>query len=507
MASILLQFPPPPRRSFMTVFEQEGQLKDVPESYPISCLPDYPDVTIQSERSCRMNVHYESAQNAFLAHEQTSWKRSLHAWYNGGFVNMLEELTNASDEVPVWLSAPCSKLLSFVQRLKSLTVSLFPQKSMSYEELLSKYSHVSNWHKSPVQALAWHPHVTKLAVALKDDSVVVYSSGSTLCPILKHKLQKQVADLAWQPLSSSVLAVGCQTCILIWHVEPMSLAIRPSSSTVQILHSNSHSPITSLAWSPDSDLLLSASPKHSSIMVWDVPKEVGVALRRDRGGGVSLLSYSPDGSKLFTSTLSSLFRVWETKNWHSEIWSNLTGQCVAACWSPDGTVLIFAMEGDSSLYGVRFRHGDNGSLSALSTSIMIADVSQVSVSTELIEQVRVGGQVKSIVWDTTGERIAVLFEPNELGNNSLVAVFKVTIHPILELLPGGFVKGRSGESAHHIAFQPSFQKGALLSVVWSSGRVGYVPMYFVPAQEIQQQRRLQLGPWSTSSTMTPKDRF
>ncbi|BFY98151.1 hypothetical protein BsWGS_01191 [Bradybaena similaris] len=506
MTSILLQFPPPPRRSHLTILEQEGQLKDAPESVPLSCLPEYPEISIQSERSCRMNAHYDSAQNAFLTHEQTSWRRYLHAWYNGGVVNMLQELSSDRDEVPVWLSAPSRAVLTVVQKSKSLFNSVLPQKSMSNEDLLTKYTHVCNWSKSPIQALAWHPHVTKLALALKDDSVVVYSSGSSLCPMLKHKLQNQVVDLAWQPLSSSVLAVACQYCILIWHVEPTSLAVRPSSSTVQILYVGGCSPVTSLAWSPDSDHLIFASPRHSSIMVYDVPKESYVALRRDREGGISFLSYSPDGSKLFTATLLPLFRVWETKNWHSEIWSQLTGRCSACCWSPDGTVLIFAMENDTALYGVRFKEGDSGSLSAVSTSIMLADVSQVNVSTELTEQIRVGGLVKSVIWDATGERLAVMFEPNELGNNSLVAVFKVTIHPILELLPGGFVKGRSGESAHHIAFQPSFPKGALLSVVWSSGRVGFIPMYFAPAKEIQRQR-LQLGPWASLSTATPRDRF
>lgn len=38
MTSILLQFPPPPRRSYMTVFEQDGQLKSIPESAPVACV-------------------------------------------------------------------------------------------------------------------------------------------------------------------------------------------------------------------------------------------------------------------------------------------------------------------------------------------------------------------------------------------------------------------------------------------------------------------------------------
>ena len=51
---------------------------------------------------------------------------------------------------------------------------------------------------SPVKAFAWHPHTVKFAYAIQDDSVRIHSQNSELVPILKHKLQKNVAALAWQ---------------------------------------------------------------------------------------------------------------------------------------------------------------------------------------------------------------------------------------------------------------------------------------------------------------------
>ncbi|XP_059148729.1 aladin-like [Physella acuta] len=515
MASILLQFPPPPRRqpssalprsTNCTVFEQEGQLKDIPDSTAISSVvAEYPKISLQNEAASRVNVRYENAQLAFLSNGQSSWKKPLHAWYNGGFLNMFDQLSELQDEAPQWMLSACKMSMSIVQILKSFKNFILPKTVMSNEEILSNFTHVSDWHKSPIQALAWHPHVIKVAIALHDDSVHIYYSGSDMRPLLKHKLQKQVTDLAWQPLSSSILAVACQACVLIWHIEPTSLAVRPSSSTVQVLQYNNHSPVTSLAWSPDGDHLISASPRQTSIVVWDVPKETGIALSGNRGGGITLLSYAPDSSKLFTATPSPHFRVWDTKGWLSENWYNLSGHCTAACWSPDGKVLVFAMEKNSALYAVRFPDcKDENSLSAVNTSMLLADVSQVSISTANGEEIRVGGQVKSVVWDKTGERLAVLFQPNELENNQVVAVFKSTIYPVLELFPGGFIKGESGESAHHIAFLPCFNKGALLSIVWSSGNVSYVPMYFVPACKIPYNPKANFGPWLSTSFMSPK---
>jgi aladin len=53
--------------------------------------------------------------------------------------------------------------------------------------------------ESPVRYVAWHPHTTKLAVALHDDSIKVYTTRKgDIVPTLKHKLQKGVADLAWK---------------------------------------------------------------------------------------------------------------------------------------------------------------------------------------------------------------------------------------------------------------------------------------------------------------------
>ena len=70
-----------------------------------------------------------------------------------------------------------------------------------------------------------------------------------------------------RPSSASMLAVACQSCILIWTVEPMSLATRPSTSSAQVLSTSGHCPVISVAWCPLDGVLVSASPTDSAIMV------------------------------------------------------------------------------------------------------------------------------------------------------------------------------------------------------------------------------------------------
>jgi len=45
--------------------------------------------------------------------------------------------------------------------------------------------------------------------------------------------------------------VGCQAGILIWIVDPSSVAARPSASAVNLLETAGHKPVTSLQWDPN----------------------------------------------------------------------------------------------------------------------------------------------------------------------------------------------------------------------------------------------------------------
>ena len=56
---------------------------------------------------------------------------------------------------------------------------------------------------------------------------------------------------------------------------------------------------------------------------------MGVATRvkRAKGGGLALVSWSPDGQRVFAASVSAVFRVWETKSWTCEKWTHPSGRC------------------------------------------------------------------------------------------------------------------------------------------------------------------------------------
>ena len=62
--------------------------------------------------------------------------------------------------------------------------------------------------------------------------------------------------------------------------------------------------------------------------IWNTASEICVPLRRLGGGGVHLASWSPTGSALIASTISTVFRIWNTKDWQPERWNIMAGKAV-----------------------------------------------------------------------------------------------------------------------------------------------------------------------------------
>ncbi|XP_004546291.1 aladin isoform X2 [Maylandia zebra] len=485
MCSLAL-FPPPLPYGQTTVCESNNELLSG-SSTEDQLKQDFSPPSLSFPReSLKLHSRTEnSSKAAFLDHSETLWMRSAAAWRDGGLTGLLNEITNSHPHVPKWLSMSSGCILALLRWVSSFHGSLFPHLTLSSEDMIAEFSQVLNWSDCVVRAFAWHPHTDKFAVALLDDSIKIYNPKSATTPTLKHRLQRNVAVVQWKPLCASALAVGCQNCLLVWHVDPCSLSTRPSAGCAHVLSHPGHAPVTSIAWSPSGSLLLSASPMDTAMMVWDVAAESCVPLQRVGGGGVTFLSWSPDGSHVLASTPSALFRVWETRMWTCERWPCIKGRCQSGCWSPDGSRLLFTVQGETVIYALTFTNTPavpSGTSKGPHAAVVVADLSETTFNTPDGDIV-VGGEIQSLAWDPRGERLAVLLkgDPRAADRSPIIAVFKTRVSPIFELLPCGFVQGEPGAEPRLMQFHPNFRHGALLTVCWSSGRITHVPFYFLSA--------------------------
>lgn len=477
----LSAFPPPPLKGQRTLCEANSCLVNAPENVPLQNytekISNYPKPKVSSD-TIRTTVSSESVKNAFIHQEESFFRKAAAAWHESGLIGVLEQFSQ--NEEKSWSGKLCTwisrRIIASVRWLHSLHGSVYPHLMLTNEDLSTEFAQSSNWLKGPVRAFDWHPHAIKCAVAFHDDSVHIFTTDSEFVPVLKHKLQKGVTDIKWKPFSSSVIAVACHNGILIWQIDPTSLVTRPSSSCMRLLSHKRNEPITSIAWHPDGCLLASASAADTTMNIWDTCLETSVPLRRYGGGGVSLLKWSPDGSRLLAATPSSIFRVWETQKWTCERWSKLEGHCQAACWSPDGSVLLFTNSGDTAVYFLTFNSSTEikpHTIGGSKLAVPVIDVSEVLV-TSGDEELRVGGIIHQMVWDKKGERLAISFR----DNSELIAVFRTKVKPSLEISSCGFVRGLPGEYPLVMNFHDAFSDGALLTVCWSSGRIANIVFLF-----------------------------
>ncbi len=367
----------PPPSSSPVICESEGllvtasdgrcQLKvaevlaHLPKADPV--VPDPGRATTQHAKAT-VDSSLLSAKQAFLPAKSSNMLPSEE-----GIFKMFEECLTRNED-SWWL-----KLIG------SVAFNFKPRNKMSPEDMIAAYSSTRDWSNSAVRCLAWHPHVTKLAVAFKDDSVQVMASTSATNPVLKHKRQRHISCMAWRPFSSSELVVGCANGILIWTIDPASVVARPSAASVSLLP-ESPSPTTSLSWSPNGLLLMSASAADTTVYLWDTASENKTPLRRIGGGGVHLCSWSPTGNAILTATTSTVFRLWSTKTWLPERWNVLGGHINNACWSPCGTALLFTSSQESQIFCLRFALLDENQLESSGAAIPIMDLSKLAFTTD-----------------------------------------------------------------------------------------------------------------------------
>ncbi|XP_043200112.1 aladin-like [Amphibalanus amphitrite] len=431
-------------------------------------LTDQLNVTIRPD-AVRSSTKVGTVENAFLATEETTTSRLLASWHRAGISGVLDDLASgrAADSLPGWARRLVALLTTLVRL--PYTASISSPLSVSVPGAPAG---------AVVRRVAWHPHTTRLAVVLRDDSIRVYQTQAPTVPLIKHRLQRRVADLHWKPHSASLLAVACERCVLVWTLEPNSVITRPPGSCAQTLTAPGHAPVSCVQWSPLGDLLVSASPGDGALILWNVAEETHVPLSRVWWLGNTLCRWSPDGSKVLGATTGQTFRVWETARWTDERYRGpVSGARMScACWSPDGQTALFATAGEPVVYSLSFvpillNDSAPRPVPVIDLTSSPPEADETRETRARREALRVGAEIAGLSWDSTGRRLAVSFV-----DYNAVAVFATDLHPHLRITPCGVLRGSVDEVVMDIAFQQNLQDTATLCVAWSSGRIQQVPM-------------------------------
>ncbi|KAG0026546.1 hypothetical protein BGZ82_009415 [Podila clonocystis] len=363
-----------------------------------------------------------------------------------------------------------------------------------------------------IRTIAFHPHQPVLAMALWDNSVWVYDLAHKAwyaSPLAHRTYQSRVMTLQWKPMSGTILTVGCEAGVSVWHVyrgkyiqDPFSeqgaKTLVPSQEKPSTSPNNGKDPdwdgisrfgeigaVDQMAWDPRGELLAVTSSAHSSIvyirdaatnqiteLAGTIPhvtrsktSPVGVCILTNK---VCALAWSPSGEHLVVGYQSGLARIFSAATWEAVDITDLGGAVQSACWTPDGYNLIYTLVDDHVLRALHFekRGGELSwiKLNYVTLSLQDKDVRRYqdeagespAKAAELrrrlggveLEDLRAFGSVEQVVLDPNGERLVVRFRNTDLLGVVLVRPTGTPLRDLDIFMPLGFIRGPASGQTH-----------------------------------------------------------
>ncbi|TKR67504.1 hypothetical protein L596_023652 [Steinernema carpocapsae] len=447
----------------------QGSRDDVHE-FMLLNLKEYPLLDRAKMQQMQQSISYGNLDNAFKQDSSIDkiskiariWNRQgatgVVGYMVGGEQNKLGKLVRS---VSFGLIAPMEDIEK-AGEVDSL-----------YEECCSTLNWKSNW----IRCVAWHPSGTQVAICQPSDYVRVFKiAGSSSPTTLHHTRQRSVSSMAWKRFDQRVLAVGCRDCVILWRIPEELETNRVPHSCAQIIEDHNLSPVIDLFWdSATYTTLYACSGGSSRLTVHDVITDEQASV--SCGERVGRLYPSRSGGKIMTALMNNSFKVFDKLDWTFEKWSGLAGRCTSAVWTPREDYLLFTTAKEKLIFYVRFnQHGNTSKTFGTSKANVAFDVSEV-IMTDAdgdISDRAVGGFVKDMAMSDDGARLAVTFQDNPRH----IALFIVDTSPLLNLIPSTLIEAPAYGLATSISFVPEFNEGSLLCIVWSEGKVQYVPIVY-----------------------------
>ncbi|KAJ1946112.1 hypothetical protein EC988_005611, partial [Linderina pennispora] len=365
---------------------------------------------------------------------------------------------------------------------------------MEAEEAEGQRSIMTNI-EGPISCIAWHPHRSLIAVAHRaTDTVLLYDlANNTWCAnILENMHMQGITSMAWQPCNGYTLAVGCRSGVCLWKLLPgapasgynsAQSATAPSLGTVHLSawmsllsfpplpdvsesasHSNQVRPmnqnaaiprsstsVSALAFAPDGQWLITGHQTHGHLTVWDTALETATPLRRSgstsRAATLSI-SVSPSGNYVASTHANNQLRLWETESWGSRVWSDFPANVSQLVWSPDSRSAFFSVVNGSSIFALAVYMGPP----TLEVDISVVSTFEGHATTavdDATESIRVGGAIRSLALDPTGQRLVAGFDADATSSDvTLLAAYMVNTAPLFQaggdahvLSPLGYIRG------------------------------------------------------------------
>ncbi|HSV66968.1 MAG TPA: pentapeptide repeat-containing protein [Mycobacteriales bacterium] len=197
-------------------------------------------------------------------------------------------------------------------------------------------------HTNWVTAVAYSPDGTRLATASSDCTARVWdpATGRRLITLTGHT--GTVTAVAYSPDGTYLATTSTDHTAQIWNPTTSRWRLRSRRRDIFTTLSGHTSTVTAVAYSPDGTRLATTS-KDGTARIWDPTTGQLLITLTGHTGAVTAVAYSPDGTRLATTSYDNTARTWDPAT--GQTLTTLTGHTnavSAVAYSPDGTHLATA---------------------------------------------------------------------------------------------------------------------------------------------------------------------
>jgi WD40 repeat protein len=200
-------------------------------------------------------------------------------------------------------------------------------------------------HTDGVRSVTWSPDGQLLASGIRDGSVMLWdaTTGQPLGPLLIGHTDR-VTSVAFSPDGQILATASGDKSILLWDVSTAQNADAGTTKPLNPPLTGHTSEVTSLAFSPDGQTLVSGS-FDQTIILWDVAtrQPLGQPLTGHKGS-VWSVAFSPDGETLATAGEDKTIILWDIATGQPLDFPLVghTAPVYSIAFSPDGQTLTSA---------------------------------------------------------------------------------------------------------------------------------------------------------------------
>lgn len=239
-----------------------------------------------------------------------------------------------------------------------------------------------------------------------------------------------VQAVAWSPESDHIVSAAWDGSVQVWEA---------TTGIVRVHYHGHTNRVYGLAWCPDGRRIASAGFDRT-VQVWEATTGERSALYRGHAGIVRCLAWHPNGQRIASAGDDGSVQVWEAATQDLVcVYHGHTGRIIAVAWAPDGTYLASASQDGT------------------------VQVWEATTAKPRLTYRTHASQMTALAWSPAGHQIA------SAGNDGLVQVWEAASGTTLQVY-----RGDHDASTEAVTWSPDGQRLAFCThdrmvLIWTPG--------------------------------------